>query len=196
MNGITRQLGLIAVMITVPVICWYFVFTPQNEMIDSIQEDIRQRQQKLNEVEALAANLEDLESIVESGLQAIELIESKLPRQQDVERILEQVWQAARANGLVVKSVRSRKPVAAMVYMEQPLAVELEGPFEGFYAFMLALEQLPRITRVFDLELATITHLSGPSRDELPPGSVRADFTLSIYFSNGAVRTAEAETTR
>ena len=115
MNGITRQLGFIAVMVAVPVICWYFVFTPQNEMIDSIQEDIRQRQQKLDEVEALASNLEDLESIVESGLQAIELIESKLPRQQDVERILEQVWQAARTNGLVVKSVRSRKPVTAMV---------------------------------------------------------------------------------
>ena len=84
----------------------------------------------------------------------------------------EQVWQAARTNGLVVKSVRSRTPVAAMVYMEQPLAVQLEGPFEGFYAFMLALEQLPRITRIFDLELETITHLSGPSRDELPAGSV------------------------
>ena len=189
MNGITRQLGLIAVMITVPVICWYFVFTPQNEMIDSIQEDIRQRQQKLNEVEALAANLEDLESIVESGLQAIELIESKLPRQQDVERILEQVWQAARANGLVVKSVRSRKPVAAMVYMEQPLAVELEGPFEGFYAFLLDLELLPRITRIFNLTLKKIDTLSGPVKDDLPPGSVNATFMLSIYFTTTPTRT-------
>ena len=105
------------------------------------------------------------------------------------------MWQAARGNGLVVKSVRTRTPVAAMVYMEQPLAVQLEGPFEGFYRFMLALERLPRITRIFDLELSAITQRSGPSRDELPPGSVRADFTLSIYFSSDTRFTA-AEATR
>ena len=108
MNGITRQLGFIAVMVAVPVICWYFVFTPQNEMIDSIQEDIRQRQQKLDEVETLASNLEDLESIVESGLQAIELIESKLPRQQDVERILEQVRLESTEEDLVDEDIVRR----------------------------------------------------------------------------------------
>jgi len=194
-NGIVRQLGFIIVMIAVPLVCWHFVFQPQNELIDSIQEDIRIRQEKLDEVESMAADLEGLESIVEDGLHAIELIESKLPRQQDVESILEQVWQIARTNGLVVKSVRSKKPVTAMVYMEQPLDVELEGPFEGYYSFMLALENLPRITRIFDLELEKITHLSGPSKDELPLGSVRADFTLSIYFSSGRT-TVSMETTR
>ncbi len=195
MNGIVRQLGFIIVMVAVPLVCWYFVFQPQNALIDSVQEDIQTRQEKLDEVEAMAADLEDLESIVQNGLHAIELIESKLPRQQDVESILEQVWQTARSNGLVVKSVRSKKPVTAMVYMEQPLDVELEGPFEGFYAFMLAVEKLPRITRIFDLELAKITHLSGPSKDELPLGSVRADFTLSIYFSTGR-KTVSMEPTK
>ena len=195
MNGIVRQLGFIIVMVAVPLVCWYFVFQPQNALIDSVQEDIQTRQEKLDEVEAMAADLEDLESIVQNGLHAIELIESKLPRQQDVESILEQVWQIARSNGLVVKSVRSKKPVTAMVYMEQPLDVELEGPFEGFYAFMLSVEKLPRITRIFDLELAKITHLSGPLKDELPLGSVRADFTLSIYFSTGR-RTVSMEATK
>lgn len=195
MNGIVRQLGFIIVMVAVPLVCWYFVFQPQNALIDSVQEDIQIRQEKLDEVEAMAADLEDLESIVQNGLHAIELIESKLPRQQDVESILEQVWQNARTNGLVVKSVRSKKPVTAMVYMEQPLDVELEGPFEGFYAFMLSVEKLPRITRIFDLELAKITHLSGPLKNELPLGSVRADFTLSIYFSTGR-RTVSMEATK
>ena len=73
-----------------------------------------------------------------------------------------------------------------MVYMEQPLKVELEGNFEGFYEFMLALENLPRITRIFDLKLKKISQLSGPKKDDLPPGSVSAEFTLSIYFSSGS----------
>jgi Tfp pilus assembly protein PilO len=184
-NGIFRQLGFIIVMVAVPIVAWYVVFQPQNIMIEEINEDIAARHEKLNEIERLAASLQDLETIVKNGLRAIELIESKLPRQQDVESILEQVWQIARANKLVVKSVRSEQPVAAMVYMEQPLKVELEGPFEGFYEFMLSLENLPRITRIFDLKLKKITQLSGPTKDALPPGSVKADFTLSIYFSSG-----------
>ena len=194
-NGIMRQFAFLLVLIAVPVITWYFVFQPQHRMIEDVNKDIRIRQEKLEEVENMAANLQDLEEIVRAGMHAIELIESKLPREQDVESILEQVWQIARTNGLVVKSVRSKKPVTAMVYMEQPLDVELEGPFEGYYSFMLALENLPRITRIFDLELEKITHLSGPSKDELPLGSVRADFTLSIYFSSGRT-TVSMETTR
>ena len=93
MNGLLRQLGFIAVMIAVPIVSWYFVFQPQNELIESVQQDIRARQEKLDEVESMAADLQDLESIVEHGLRAIELIESKLPRQQDVESILEHLLQ-------------------------------------------------------------------------------------------------------
>ena len=185
-NGIMRQFAFLLVLIAVPVITWYFVFQPQNRMIEDVNKDIRIRQEKLEEVENMAANLQDLEDIVRAGMHAIELIESKLPREQDVESILEQVWQIARSNGLVVKSVRSEQPVAAMVYMEQPLKVELEGNFEGFYEFMLALENLPRITRIFDLKLKKISQLSGPKKDDLPPGSVSAEFTLSIYFSSGS----------
>ena len=125
MNGILRQFGFFLVMIAVPIVAWYFVFQPQNTMIEEINEDISTREIKLEEISRLSADLQDLETIVKSGLHAIELIESKLPRQQDVESILENVWQIARSNGLVVKSVRSALPVAAMVYMEQPLNVEI-----------------------------------------------------------------------
>ena len=69
----------------------------------------------------------------------------------------------------------------AMVYMEQPLTVELE-PFEGFYAFLLDLELLPRITRMFNLTLRKIDALAAQS-DDLPPGSVNATFMLGIYFT-------------
>ncbi|MCH2148187.1 MAG: type 4a pilus biogenesis protein PilO [Phycisphaerales bacterium] len=183
MNSILRQLVFLAVLSGVPVLAWHFVFTPQNDRIDSIQADIHARQSKIDSIDRLAASANDMNDVLESGLRAIELIESKLPVEQDVESILEHIWSIARQHQLVVKSVKSELPVPAMVYMEQPLAVELEGPFTGFYAFLRELESLPRITRMFNLQLQHIDTLSGPRKHTLPPGSVNAQFLLSIYFT-------------
>jgi type IV pilus assembly protein PilO len=183
MNGIFRQIIFLAVLSGVPVLAWHFVFTPQNERIAAIELDAHTRQLKIDSIDQLAASASDMNDVLETGLRAIELIESKLPVEQDVESILEQTWSIARQHGLVVKSVHSEQPVQAMVYMEQPLAVELEGPFTGFYGFLLELEALPRITRMFDLELKKIDTLSGPVKQALPPGSVHVKFLLSIYFT-------------
>ena len=61
--------------------------------------------------------------------------------------------------------------------MEQPLTLKTQGDFRGFYAFMLMLEQLPRVTRISDLEI------KAPRRArDVEPGDVEIEFTLSIYF--------------
>ena len=49
----------------------------------------------------------------------------------------------------------------------------LKGEFDGFYDFLLALEQMPRITRIPNMEVLR-------SRDH--DGHLEATFTLSIYF--------------
>ena len=183
MNGLTRQLVFLAVLSAAPILSWYLVFMPQNERINEINKDIRERQEKIQALDLILAQAHGLGQAVDKGMEAIARVESKLPTQQDVESILEQTWSIAREHGLTVKSVRSEQPVPAMVYMEQPLSVELEGPFEGFYAFLLDLENLPRITRIFNLGLERVETTSGPSRKTLPPGSVKADFLLSIYFA-------------
>ena len=36
---------------------------------------------------------------------------------------------------------------------EQPLEIQIEGNFDGFYQFLLELETLPRITQIHQLKL-------------------------------------------
>ena len=98
--------------------------------------------------------------------------------------ILEDVWELAASARLSVKSIKSEKPVPAAGYMEQPLKISMEGRFEGFYRFLLALESLPRITRIHQLKLERKT--KGRSDDEDPSGVMKADFVLSIYFESPA----------
>ena len=94
-----------------------------------------------------------------------------------------------------MKSVKTMPAVTSTVYRELPLRVDLEGSFEGYYRFLLELENLPRITRIFNMRIKR------PSRsrmgDDDRPGDIHAEFELSIYFSDETSSLAWArETTR
>ena len=68
---------------------------------------------------------------------------------------------------------KGEKPIAAGLAMEQPLDVEITGDFDGFYTFLLALEQLPRITRISNMEI---------QRSKDVDGEMRAKCVLSVYY--------------
>jgi hypothetical protein len=60
----------------------------------------------------------------------------------------------------------------------------MNGDFEGFYQFLLELENLPRITRVHEMQLerAGKSDRRGVIDDDLPADAMKAEFVLSIYF--------------
>ncbi len=62
-------------------------------------------------------------------------------------------------------------------YRAQPIAVSLEGSFLGFYSFLQALENQPRIMRVRKMALVKVK--------KGPPGNMQADFTMTIFFEGG-----------
>ena len=57
---------------------------------------------------------------------------------------------------------------------EQPIVVQLMGDFRGFYAFLLALENQPRIMRIRTINME--------KKDKCPPGHISAEFEMSIFF--------------
>jgi type IV pilus assembly protein PilO len=178
-----REFVFFLVLLAVPVASFFYVFKPRNDEISQAKAEIAIKQARLDTLAQVAAKIDDLGLAIEQGQESIELIEAKLPSAQDVEGILKQIWDITSRNGLNVKSVKSEKPVPAALYMEQPLKVQMDGEFDGFYQFLLELENLPRITRIHQLKLERADSKPGtPDEDEIPPGSMRAEFVLSIYF--------------
>jgi ribosomal protein S27AE len=49
-----------------------------------------------------------------------------------------------------------------MGYIEQPMKMELYGNFDSYYSFLIDLEQLPRITRIRELELKKDPNVDNP----------------------------------
>lgn len=182
MNIGLRELIFFAVLLAVPVASYLYVFQPRNDEIAQARTEIEIKQARLDKLDEVLARIDDIGLAIEAGRESIEVIEAKLPREQDVEGILEQVWQIAKRNDLEVGSVTSEQPVPAAMYRELPLRVTMEGPFDGFYNFLLELENLPRITRVHRMNLKRLDERAASERENLAPGSTRAEFTLSIYF--------------
>lgn len=177
-----REFIFFIVLLAVPAASYFYLFKPRNEDIAKAKAEIAIKQANLSKLAEVTARIEDIGYAIERGRESIELIETKLPSEQDVEGILEQVWQIAKRNGLTVVSVKSEKPVPAALYMELPLKVVMMGHFDGFYQFLLELENLPRITRLPQLKLERAKSKGSSSTEEVPAGWMKADFTLSIYF--------------
>ena len=179
-----REVVFLMVLLVVPVASYFYVFKPRNEEIRQAQDEIKSKQAKLDKLREVTEQIDDMGLAIDQGRAAIELVEAKLPSKQEVEVILEDVAQLANRSRLSVKSVKSETPVPAAGYMEQPLKIVMEGGFDGFYQFLLQLENLPRITRIHQMQLERNTGRgSASSRSgKIPPGQMRAEFTLSIYY--------------
>ena len=183
-----RELIFLVVLLAVPVASWWYVFRPRNTEITQARVEIEIKQAKLDKLREVANRIDDIGLAIEQGREAVELIEAKLPNRDQVDDILEKVWQLAKRNHLSLKSVKSEKPVPATLYMEQPLRVSMTGRFDGFYQFLLEVENLSRITRVPRVKLERITEAGGLNDADLDTGLMQADFTLSIYFEQPADR--------
>ncbi len=177
-----RELIFLAVLLAVPVASWWYVFKPRNSEIEQARKEVEIKQAKLDKLREVAKRIDDIGLAIEQGREAVALIEAKLPNRDQVEDILENVWQMAKRNHLNLKSVKSEKPVPATLYMEQPLQVSMTGRFDGFYQFLLEMENLSRITRVPRMKLERLDQTRGFEDAEFDTGLMKAEFTLSIYF--------------
>ncbi|RMH30305.1 MAG: hypothetical protein D6692_02345 [Planctomycetota bacterium] len=169
----TRELVLFLTVLLLPVVSYFTIFQPQNERIESAKADITHKQELLTQLRRETARSKDLEAVNNELQERIGEIEARLPNNKAVDQIVRQVSELAIQSGLQPPSLKSEKPVAAARYREQPLTMETEGSFQGYYQFLLNLERLPRITRVVDMKVSE-------SREE--GTDIKAEFTLSIYF--------------
>jgi type IV pilus assembly protein PilO len=179
-----RDLAFVAVLIAVPIASYFFVFAPRNDEIAKARAEINAKNVRLENLRRLTSRIGDLGREIVEREEELERLNQKLPDREGVDRILEQVTQLAQKSNLAVRSVKGEKVVPAGMAMELPLKTTIEGNFDGFYQFLLDVEALPRITRVHSMKISKLGMGPRDNPDEMVGGSMRAEFTLSIYFND------------
>ena len=178
-----RELILVSAMVGLLICSYFFVFAKRNAKREALKSEMESRRQVLVNLKQATSGIDDLGKKIDELQQAISFFEKKLPQEKEVDKILKEVWQMAEANSLQTKTVKTLKTERGANYSEQPIQMTLAGDFNGFYAFLLQLEKLPRITRVSQMELEKINE-----RD----GEMTAMVTLSIFFEPEAGNSAAA----
>jgi type IV pilus assembly protein PilO len=168
-----REIIFVVVMLALLASTNYFVFSKANKRKADLLGEIHTKQQALSNFQQATSGIEDLNNKIDELQKAITFFESKLPQEKEVDKILKEVWQMAEANQLTTKTIKTMKSQRGPSYSEQPIQLSLSGDFNGFYAFLLQLEKLQRITRITDMNLQKIS-----DRD----GEMQAQMTLSIFF--------------
>ena len=173
----TGGLFLLAVLVGIPLSSYWLVFRPQNREIQDAKKEISQKQALLSKLREETARNTDLERANLEIKKSVETIEARLPTNKEIDSVVRQISDLAVQAGLPPPAMKSIKPVKAALYMEQPLELQINGNFRGFYDFLIRLEQLPRITRILDMKI---------KRSDEADGNTHTDFTLSIYFQDAS----------
>ena len=168
-----RKLIFFILLLGVAYVAYQYMIRPANRALDEHKVKVQAKATKLAELERATAAAESLTKQLGQLEEAITFFESKLPPTSEIHKVLEQITVIAQKQGLKPKTIRTLKKKNNSGYVEQPLKMELTGDFNSFYSFLLALERLPRITKIRELSLAKQTGAEG---------QIEADFVVSIFF--------------
>jgi Tfp pilus assembly protein PilO len=173
MKGTTRIVLTLAGMVVVAAAVAHFLALPMLKQADADRGAIWVRRAQLVKLDRVARRITDLQEEVKRLEQALAFFEDRLPQEREVDVILREVWVIAEAKFMTTRSVRTGAPETQARYCSQPITLALEGPFEGFYEFLLGLERLPRITKIRQMQV---------TKSPLKEGIVQAELLVDIFF--------------
>lgn len=176
-----REIVLLVALLALPLSSYWLVFSPQNREIAEAKAELDEKSEMLNKLAAATQHNESIEEANKEIIEAIGSIEARLPSDKEIAGVVRQVSDLAVRAGLEQPGMSAGDPALAPGgegYYQQPITLALKGDFMGFYRFLLALEKLPRLTRVPIMEV---------ERSRSNDGHMTADVTLMIYFEKGGV---------
>lgn len=180
-----REYVFIGLLVAIPLGAWWLVFRPHNLRETEMRKQLEAKQTKLQALNRATGTIGNLQREIDLLRKGINFFQSKLPSEKEIDKVLQEVWRLAEANRLTTKSIRTQKRAGRSRYTgdghnahEQPIEMRLEGNFLGFYTFLQALENQPRIMRIHKMELET--------KGEAPQGHVQATFVVSVFFEPSA----------
>lgn len=179
------KIGVFVVLLGGTLGAFYYLYVVPTLKQDAEESTvIEERKRALADLDKSTAGITDINHKIKDLQDAVQFFESKLPKEKEVETVLEEVWKKAEANSLQAKTIRSGKTERTANYSLQQIDMELSGDFNGFYLFIQQLERLPRLTRVEAMSLEKISDREG---------EMQAKLTLSIFFEPaGSNATASA----
>jgi len=172
MTGPLRILLTAVGLAVVAALAGAFGVYPLLEKASADQEAIIARRAELIKVQRVVSRISDLKQEIKRLKDALAFFEDRLPEEREIDVILREVWLIADSKSLSPRRIQTDRPENGDRYNTQPITMTLEGGFGEFYEFLLGLEQLPRITKVRQMQIT-----KSPAQE----GVIEVDLLMDIY---------------
>lgn len=175
MNYSTRHITLPCLLLAVPISAWTFAYRPMNFAVRSAAEEIKDRTSKLTNYDEVNKQYRDMKMISQSLAQANKMLMDRIPKSHNADQWLESASDAAMQLGLVVQSVTTSGEYEVGECKVMPVDLKISGNFESVYKLVQHLEQMDRVTNIYQMN---ISHENETS--------VYARFVIHLVFGDEA----------
>jgi len=121
-----RETFLLALLLALPLLSWWLVFRPQNAFISQAKREIDHKHLMLDKLKETTSRTRTWPGRTRRSRRTSSR-SSRLPSNKEVDAVIRQVSDLAVESGLEPPNIESDKPVAAALYMEQPLKMKITG---------------------------------------------------------------------
>ncbi|CUH94094.1 hypothetical protein P22_0156 [Propionispora sp. 2/2-37] len=140
--------GLTAIMACFVVIFFITVVWPQREFMKELSRTLEQKEQDIKALEEYAFSHPNMKQYLGEMEQEMERLNTLLPDDVGLGKLLEQIEQTGRNAGVQITGVRPGAMVNRNGYYEMPLEIIIRGPSAAVLGFVTRLEELPRFIAI------------------------------------------------
>ena len=112
---------LIAIVLIISAVYWYFFWSPKAEEISRAEGRLRQLENKVREYEAIAAELPKFEKEFERLNREFQLVARKLPKEKEIPALIDSVYSEISASNLDSIIFAPQGQVTREIYAEIPV---------------------------------------------------------------------------
>ncbi|MCB0340476.1 MAG: type 4a pilus biogenesis protein PilO, partial [Bdellovibrionales bacterium] len=135
-------------------ICWQYMYKPNYEEHEKLQESIEDLQVKITNEQRLARNLKTFREEVKVLDQTLNRALRELPDKREIPDLLKSISTLARDAGLKVSLFKTNPERIKDFYAEVPVEISLKGTFHQVASFFDEVGALERIVNIGGIELA------------------------------------------
>ncbi len=148
-----KILILVAIVIAIGGLYYYFLFAPKHKQLTKIQAKYKKAQLTLNQTKQVASQLKQFEKEIAALQVDFKIAAQKLPNSREIPRLLMQITKLGKEAGLdfLLFQPQAEKPVE--FYAEVPIDIEVVGGYHALSSFFTKICTMPRIVSIGDFDM-------------------------------------------
>jgi type IV pilus assembly protein PilO len=146
---LSRKLLILAgVNLLIAVIIYQFFWSPKQEEVNGLRENLKGLSTKLDESRTIAKDIPKFEQEREELEEKLKEAVAQLPNEKEIPDLIDSISEAGRDAGLKILLFKPVPEVPRGFYAEVPVSMAVEGRYESIFLFADEVGKLPRIVNI------------------------------------------------